>query len=220
MNEETKTQELILNPEVQRERDLAVSEQEFKMVQRKANALAASDLTPKQFKNNMANCMIALELAERLQSGVLEIMQNIYIVHGNPSFSSTYLIALVNRSPSIKGRLRFKFTGEAGTDDYGCTAYAIDAETDEELVGTKITIGMARKEGWLSKQGSKWQSMPDQMLMYRAAAFWSRVYSPDATMGFHTYDELESIPEKEINPQSAETQKKIDDVQKQLEGAK
>lgn len=211
MNDENVTNEIVLNPEIERERELILSEKEFTMVQRKANALASSEITPKQFRGNIANCIIALELADRLQSGVLEIMQNIYLVHGNPSFSSTYLIALINRSPSIKGRLRFEFSGEPGKDDYGCTAYAIDAETGDRIDGTKITMEMAKNEGWTTKNGSKWKTMPEQMLRYRAAAFWSRANSPEATMGFHTHDELESIPEKEINPRTSENIQSVED---------
>ena len=42
--------------------------------------------------------------------------------------------------------------------------------------------------------------MPGQMLAYRAASFWSRMYAPDATMGMHTQEELEDVGEIEINP--------------------
>jgi hypothetical protein len=50
---------------------------------------------------------------------------------------------------------------------------------------------MAEKEGWTSKQGSKWMTMPGQMLRYRAAAFWQRVYAPEISMGFYTKEEVE-----------------------------
>jgi hypothetical protein len=48
---------------------------------------------------------------------------------------------------------------------------------------------MAKAEGWYNKAGSKWKTMPELMLMYRAAAFFARLYTPDLTMGFKTAEE-------------------------------
>ena len=59
---------------------------------------------------------------------------------------------------------------------------------------------MAEAEGWTSKKGSKWLTMGDQMLRYRAAAFFARVYCPHALMGLKTVEEVKDIggdePEK------------------------
>jgi len=43
----------------------------------------------------------------------------------------------------------------------------------------------------LSKAGSKWLTMPQQMLAYRAAAFFARVYCPSELMGFRVEGEVE-----------------------------
>jgi len=58
---------------------------------------------------------------------------------------------------------------------------------------------MAKDEGWLGKQGSKWKTMPELMLMYRAAAFFGRLYAPDVTMGMQTTQEIADIEPKNIN---------------------
>lgn len=196
------TTELLLNPSNPREREIMLVEREFSLMQRKAKALSAADVLPKQYQDNVPNCMIAMEMAQRLHTGEMEIMQNLYIVHGNPAFSAKYLIALVNKSGILQGRLRFEFVGAPGTDEHGCYAYGTDRETGEVLKGTVITIGMAKKEGWYGKNGSKWPTMTEQMLAYRAASFWSRIYAPDATMGMHTVEEVEEYTEKVINPKS------------------
>jgi hypothetical protein len=199
--------ELILNPENPQERAMLISERDFQLEQRQAQALASSKLIPAQFQGNLPDCMIALEMSRRMNTGALEIMQNIYVVHGRPSFSSTYLIARVNQSGVIKGRLKFVYNGEIGQDSRACHAEALDATTGELLQGTAITVAMARAQGWYSRNGSKWPDMTDQMLAYRAAAFWARIYAPDATLGFHTTDEREDMPkEVEINPRHADAQ--------------
>ena len=48
---------------------------------------------------------------------------------------------------------------------------------------------MAKDEKWASNN-KKWENMPDVMLSYRAASFFSRAYCPDLTGGFHSSDEL------------------------------
>lgn len=193
---------LALNPDNPHEREIMVTERQFALTQRQANVFSQSGIVPAQFKGNIANCVIAMEMAQRMGVGALEVMQNLYVVHGNPSFSSKYLIALVNKSGILKGRLKFRFSGDEGTANRTCAAYGICSDTGEELVGATISMEMADAEGWSKKNGSKWKTMPEQMLMYRAASFWSRVYAPDATMGFYTQEEAEEIEEKEINPQA------------------
>ena len=198
------TTELMLNPNDPREREIMIVERDFALVQRKASVFSASDMVPKAYQNKIANCIIAMEMAERLNTGVMEIMQNLYIVHGNPSFSSKYLIAMINMSNILKGRLRFVMVGDNGTDSYGCFAVGTEAETGNDLVGTTITIGMAKKQGWYGKTGSKWPDLTDQMLQYRAAAFWSRINAPEATMGMMTTEERQDTTELDITPKKAE----------------
>ena len=50
-------------------------------------------------------------------------------------------------------------------------------------------MAMAKSEGWLSNP--KWKSMPEQMLAYRAAAFFARVYCPEVLMGVSAEGEIE-----------------------------
>jgi hypothetical protein len=58
---------------------------------------------------------------------------------------------------------------------------------------------MAKREGWYSRRDkygnetSKWQTMPELMLRYRAAAFFGRLYAPEILMGMQANDEVEDI---------------------------
>ena len=58
---------------------------------------------------------------------------------------------------------------------------------------------MAKKEGWYSKNGSKWQTMEDLMLRYRAATFFGRLYTPDLLMGMQTKEELDDVIDVKID---------------------
>lgn len=165
------------------------SESAFEVSQRMAKALAASTMVPEQYRGNVANCMIAIELASRIGCSVFMVMQHLYIVKGKPSWSAVFLISTVNSCGRFTP-IRFTFVGEKGKPGWGCYAHATDKDSGEECVGTTITLEMAKAEGW----GSKWQTMPEQMMRYRAATFWTRAYAPEAGMGMATQEELEDMP--------------------------
>lgn len=85
------------------------------------------------------------------------------------------------------------YTGERNTDTWGCYISAVHKATGELVKGTEVTIKMAKDEDWYGKNGSKWKTMPEQMLAYRAAAFFARVYIPNALMGVMVEGEAEDI---------------------------
>ena len=211
---------------------------QFEATMRIARMYAVSSFIPDsyKFKNKqpldaqsvIANCTIALEMATRMQANPLMVMQNLYIVHGQPSFSSKFLIACINASKRFSP-LRYEFKGEEGTDEYGCRAIAYEAadtKHKEPLCGDWITMKMAKAEGWTTKTGSKWLTMPSQMLRYRAAAFWQRVYCPEISMGLMTTEEINDqyaqvvdVPTDEIGRPSltavAEQAQKAQQIEKQ-----
>ena len=171
---------------------------QFETQQRMANMYVQSTIVPDTYKGNVGNCVIAIDMAMRMQANPLMVMQNLYIVHGNPAFSSKFLIATINASGRFTP-LRYEFRGKEGTDSYACRVYAYEAwdkEHKEPLYGDWVSIDMAKKEKWYDKSGSKWQTMPNQMLRYRAAAFWQRVYCPEISMGLMTAEEAEDIDDQ------------------------
>jgi hypothetical protein len=164
----------------------------FDLIQRVAKAFASSTLVPAQYQNNVPNCMIALNLAQRLRADELMVMQNLYIVHGNPGWSSKFLIASVNTCGRFSA-LRYEWRGNENEEKFGCRAWTIERETGERLDGAWVDWAMVRAEGWDKKSGSKWKTMPQQMFIYRAAAFWQRAYAPEISMGLSTQEELQDI---------------------------
>lgn len=187
-----------------------VSVQEFDLHQRKATALSKSSLIPKEFQGNVPNCMIALDIADSLGMKPLPVLQNLYIVHGKPSWSSQFLIAAFNQCGKFSG-ITYAFFGEPGTDAFGCYAKAVDLRTGEILQGPPVTIAIAKKEGWYSKSGSKWQTMPDLMMRYRAATFLVRTTAPELTLGLPMQDETEDIqPVRSIAIEALDARKTIE----------
>lgn len=163
----------------------------FEDAQRIANMLSKSDLVPASYKNNIPNTMIALEMSNRLNISPFEVMQNLDIIKGKPSWSSTFIIASINSCGRFKP-LRFEFIGTPKNDDYGCRAYTEDLDGNK-LVGPTVTWLMVKSEGWLSKTGSKWQTMPELMFQYRAASFFGRLYAPDILKGMQSVEEIKDV---------------------------
>jgi hypothetical protein len=144
-------------------------------------------------EQNIGSCLIALEMSNRIGANVLSVMQNLFVIHGRPAWSSQFLIGCVNASGRFSP-LRYRMTGEKTNDTYGCIAWATD-KTGEKLESPEITMGIAKAEGWYQKNGSKWKTMPELMLRYRCATLFARLYAPELTLGLHTDDEVIDVVE-------------------------
>lgn len=204
----------------------------WELSQRKAIAYSKSSLVPVPYRSlkeikgdygkvtgyeenpsGVSNCMIAIDMAERLRANELMVMQNLYIIEGRPSWSSQWKIATVNNcgrfSPlkfkvedlgvktvsyvdyTYQNNKRVPVQKTIEIHDYSCVAYATEKATGDELESAKISIEMAVKEGWYTKNGSKWQTMPEVMLRYRAASFFANIYAPELSMGLPTTEEIQ-----------------------------
>lgn len=181
----------------------------FATMQRVCTLFAASELVPAMYRVSetnprekaIANCMIAIETAQRIGASPLMVMQNMYIVHGQPAWSSKFLIATVNacgRYASIKYKMNnlgmVKFNN-ADVENWECIAYTCEKGSDEVLESIPVTVAMAISEGWYGKNGSKWKTIPKLMLQYRSATFWTRAYAPELSMGLKSDDEVMDIEE-------------------------
>ena len=169
----------------------------FQALMNQAQLLANSTIIPETFQQKPENCLIACNMANRMHADALAVMQNMYIVYGNPSFSAKFLIGCFNtcgRYTSIK----YQFFGTKGKDDWGCRAYCTEIATGEKIVGIDVDIDMAKKEGWYTKKESKWQTIPQIMLQYRAATFLIRTTAPELSLGL-TREELEDIDMQPAN---------------------
>jgi hypothetical protein len=197
-------------------------EKAFELVQRKAKLYAASELVPPIYRGNtvaaMANCVIALNIARRIGADELMVMQNLWVIEGKPSWSSPFVIGALNscgrftplqyeirqlpgKKVTYTQRWKNKATGSTEQKEVvvelahnlECRAFAYDRSTKEKLIGPPVSYEMAVLEGWWTKNGSKWQTMPELMIRYRASAFFGRLYAPEILNGLGTKEEAEDI---------------------------
>ena len=178
--------------------------QSFESAQRIAASLADSALVPNAYRGQqgLPNCIVAIEIANRMGMSPFQVMQNLNVIHGRPSWSSQFIIGL------IQGCGRFEsFSYSEKTDS--CQCFAILKTTGEQVSGPKITLDMAKKEGWT--KNSKWSTMPQTMLRYRAASAFGRFHIPDLILGIQSVEENEVI-EAEVSVEPEPADSKLDKV--------
>lgn len=169
----------------------------FIMAMQMAKALSESTIVPQTYQKNPSNCLIAIEQAQRMNISPLMVMQNLYPIQGKPSWSSKFLIASINASRKFDMELQYDETKDKDGKPYSCVVWTM--KNGRRIEGMEVNMQMAKDEGWLGKNGSKWKTMPQLMLRYRAASFFSSLNCPELTMGIYTKEEIEDNDFKDFN---------------------
>lgn len=157
-----------------------------------ASILAKTTAMPDRYKNKPGDCLILVDLSNRMGISPIAVAQWSQVINGNFTWAGQACKALVDGCGKYR-ESRYEMFGKPGTDERGCVLTAIKRSTGEVVSGPEVTIKMAKDEGWYDKPGSKWQTMPELMLKYRAAAFFARTECPEALMGFYSSEEMQDI---------------------------
>ena len=212
-----------------------------------ATYLSGSDLVPEAYRTNekngdkSANIVLALEMAERTKTSPFAVMQNMHVISGKPAWRSQFIISMINSCGRFTP-LKYKFETEEKVRTFErtyywnkqkksetkqiknvtCYAYATEIETGDLIVGPKISLKMAFLEGWYSKPGSKWPTMPQMMLQYRAASFFGRFNCPEMLMGMQSENEVNDVQSVQdentiITPSKTSTDDIIQELDDELE---
>ena len=160
----------------------------FMMATQMAKALASSTVVPKEYQGNFSNGLVAIEIAQRLRTSPLMVMQNLNVIQGRPSWSAQFLIAMVNGSGKYDIELQFDEKTDKDGKPFSCQCWT--ERKGRKVTGIVVDMDMAKAEGWVQKNGSKWKTMPQVMLRYRAASFFARMNCPELTLGYYSQDEI------------------------------
>lgn len=171
------------------------SAEKWELATKMAASLAKSTIVPKEFQNNANNALIAIEMASRLRTSPLMVMQHLYVVYGRPSWSAQYVIAMINGSGKYDMELQFEEKADDKGKPHSCMCWT--EKDGRKVTGPVVTMDLAKAEGWYDKNGSKWKTMPQMMLRYRAASFFGRMNCPDLMMGMYTREEVEEFGREE-----------------------
>lgn len=207
MTEDTQVLERAISTQTEGMPPAVPGESHYNHLMAMAQTFSESELVPAHFQGKKADCYIMLQLAERLGTDPMMLMQNTYMVAGKPGMEGKLVIALVNARGPFKGPIQWEYEGEGNTRK--CTAFAIHASTGSRCEAS-VDVKMAKQMGWWDKKNSFWPKMTDQMMLYRTAVFLARAHCPEVMMGMRTVDELRDIIE--INPQDAQPAEPVGDI--------
>ena len=166
------------------------SSDSFALARQMAQALMTSTIVPPTFQKSEANCMVAISQAQRLGIDPFVVMNNMYMIQGKITWKSEFIIAMINASGKFDTELQFAEEVKDGKP-YACTAFTF--KDGRKIEGIRVTMDMANAEGWTKKNGSKWLTLPQLMLRYRAAVFFARFNAPELTSGLYTQEEGEDV---------------------------
>jgi hypothetical protein len=161
----------------------------FNFAQRVAKMFASSTFLPECYKGNLPNCLIAFNLANRLQIDPFTLMQNSAVVHGKPGLEGKLYIALLrdpSRSPFAE---TFDISYEGSGDKLVAIASGIHKGTGNKKE-KRLSIEEIKSIGWYAKN-DWWKKIPEQMLGYRVASLFCKLHCPEVSLGLMTLDELQ-----------------------------
>ena len=195
--------------------------------------MAKSDIVPAHYKGRPENAFIAVQTAYRMNLDPMMIMQNTFVVNGKLGMNSSFAISLANSSGLFIGGIRYKVK-TLGENIEGEVAFyensvkkqkkvyflniQVTAYTNLKSNGEEIsyTIGMkeAIAEGWTTKAGNKYQSLPELMLRYRAATFLIRTHAPEVMNVMHMVEEIEDVraAARDVTPKTQTLSSKLDEL--------
>ena len=195
-----------------------------------AGIMAKSDIIPVHYRDKPENVFIAVQTAYRMNLDPMLVMQNTFTISGKLGMNSTFAISLANSSGLFIGGIRYKvktldenIEGEVAFYEGNVkkqkkvyflniqvTAYTNLKSNGEEI---SYTIGMkeAIAEGWTTKAGNKYQSLPELMLRYRAATLLIRTHAPEVMNGMHVVEEIEDFTlSRDMTPKAQTLSARLD----------
>lgn len=147
---------------------------------RYAQALASSNLLPKQYQRQPANLLFALEYADALGVSPIHAITSIHVIEGKPSASADLIAALIRKAGH-----KLRVTG----DDTQARAVLIRHDDPDFEFVAEWNMAKARAANLTGK--GVWKSYPGAMLRSRAITEVARMGAPDALYGvIYTAEEL------------------------------
>lgn len=163
----------------------------FNLAYKLAGFLGQSDLVPQAYQGKVPNCLIAIDIANRMGISPMSVMQNSQVVRGKFSWTGSACKSMIDGCGRFRKPTIYREVGKRGEDSWG---FYLEGETkDGDIVkGVEVTVAMAKSEGWWT-QNPKWRNMTELMLKYRCAAFFMRTECAGLAMGFLTSEENEDV---------------------------
>lgn len=168
---------------------------------RLAKAFSMSGMVPSHFQGKPEACLVAMLYAEQLGEHPMLLFQEMSVINGRPNTSSRFAISRANKSGLLQGPITWKSKGQG--DALEVTASATLRGT-KEVISATVTMKEASADGWT--RNSKYRSIPEQMLRWRAATRLINLYIPEVLFGLGVREEAEvqQVSVREESPSSGD----------------
>lgn len=166
----------------------------FEHLWRVAKAFSMSGMVPAHFQGKPESCMVALMYAQQLGEHPMVMFQEVTVINGRPGTSARFAIARANKSGLLAGPITWKARGQG--ESLEVQASAVLAGTGEEIAAT-VSMREAVADGWT--RNSKYKSIPEQMLRWRAATRLINLYLPEVLFGLGVKDEIEAVNVRNVS---------------------
>jgi len=150
-----------------------------------AQMAAKSQLVPKDYRDNPADIMLAVQLGSEVGLRPMQALQNIAVINGRPCVWGDALPALCKASPVYDDIIE---TWEHEEDPDLLTAICIAKRHGSSPVTARFSTMDAKRAGLWTKAGP-WQTYPRRMLQMRARSFALRDAFPDVLKGLISVEE-------------------------------
>ena len=137
-----------------------------------ADALADTDMVPKDYKGKPGNAAAAILYGAELGLNPIQSLQQIFVVHGSPAIYARTAVALVKNHGVI--------VETVSSDNTSVTVRATDNRTGQTETST-WDIDRAELAGYTSND--RYRTNPQEMLYAKAAMEVCRKIAPDVLLG-------------------------------------
>lgn len=126
------------------------SKEGFEVAQRMAKLITMSNVVAGDWRGNIANAVVAIDLSNKTGIPAMTIANHIYVVKGRVGFSAEFYRAIIHGS----GRFVDLISYDMKDNDTRCRCYATDV-TGNIKYGSWYSLEIAKAEGLYAKRGSK-----------------------------------------------------------------
>ena len=177
-----------------------------------AEAIKNSSFIPEALRGDAGNAFLAIELANRTGLPLMATLQGMYVIErtdrngnktssGKPSFYANFVHALIRKSGAFVDTYYEEGTDgtAAGQPNRTCRLVAI-RQDGTEVKGPVISIAMAQKAGWISRNNAIWSAYAQTMLQNRAVTFFARQCCPELIFGIDPDADIRAVPDEDAAP--------------------
>lgn len=150
-----------------------------------AKLMSAGLAVPPHLRGKPADCLAVLMQSARWGLDPFAVASKSYFVNDRMAYEAQLVIAVLNTSGVLKGRLDIQW--ERTETDLICTVTGtLKADTRPK----QVQQGMSSIK---VKNSPLWIAAPQQQLGYYTSRMWARLFAPEVLLGVYTVDEIQEM---------------------------